>query len=577
VTAASSRLRKGAAGQSRTDAKPLTARVRRGALWSVASAAQLRATNIVTTAVVAHILDPRQFGIFAVALTAYSIVYSLGEFGVGGCLVRADLDIDALAPTLNTVAVSTSVVQAGAMVLFARPIATALGSSAAADPISAMALVVLIIGVFTVPSTRLIRDFRQDKVFLAEVTSVVGSVAVLLCLAKSGSGAMAFAWSRVVGQLISGCVMFISCPRNYRFGFTRSAMSVLLKTGLPFGFAGFVNYVLLNVDYALISRLLGATHLGIYVLAFNVATWPSSLLGFMISTISIPALSRVKHDPDRFKNAVTGALRAMSLLVFPMSAFIMALARPLVLTLYGAKWLASAEILTILAVYGAASILCTFFASVLASAGKNVLLLTIQLIWIVALVPAIAFGVRWDGITGAAYAHVAVIVPIVLPCYLVFLRKTIRVRYAELTKAVSGALPASLAAAVVARVAASMVIQPVLQLLVGLALGGLVYLVIVAPQVIVLIDQVQDTGSYGRRISRFYRNAARLLGLPSANGPKHARRGQSGGVQRDELGAPGARFSVDAPSVTDATRASQLAALAVLMDLAGPVPQGHRP
>lgn len=562
--------------QPRDDVRPLAASVRRGALWSVASAAQLRATNIVTTAVVAHILDPRQFGIFAVALTAYSIVYSLGEFGVGGCLVRADLDIDALAPTLNTIAVSTSVVQAGAMVLFARPIAAALGSSAAADPIKAMALVVLIIGIFTVPSTRLIRDFRQDKVFLAEVTSVVGSVAVLLYLAKSGSGAMAFAWSRVVGQLISGCVMFISCPRNYRFGFTRPAMSVLLKTGLPFGFAGFVNYVLLNVDYALISRLLGATQLGIYVLAFNVATWPSSLLGFMISTISIPALSRVKHDPERFKNAVTGALRAISLIVFPMSAFILALARPLVLTLYGAKWSASAEVLSILAIYGAVSILCTFFASVLASAGKNISLLTIQIIWIVALVPAIAVGVRLHEILGAAFAHVAIIGPVVLPCYLVLLRKTARVRYSELIKAVSGTLLASVLAAVAARAAASMVMQPIIELLVGMAVGGLVYLVIVAPQVIGLLDQVQDTGSYGRRVRRLHRNGARLLGLPCTNGPRHARKSHWSALQGDEVGTA-AGSGLDVTSVTEEARAAQLAALAVLMELAGAVPQGNRP
>ena len=34
------------------------------------------------------------------------------------------------------------------------------------------------------------------------------------------------------------------------------------------------------------------------VLAFNVASWPASLLGAVINNMSMPAFSRVKHDPN---------------------------------------------------------------------------------------------------------------------------------------------------------------------------------------------------------------------------------------------------------------------------------------
>lgn len=434
-----------------TGAKPLSASVRRGALWSVASAVQLRSASIITTAVVAHILDPQDFGIFAVAMTAYTIVFSLGEFGIASCLSRADLDIDSLAPTMNTVSITTSIVQGGALAIFAKQIATALGSSAAVAPIRALALVVIITGFVTVPSARLFRDFRQEKVFLAEAISVVAATLVLLLLAKSGSGAMAFAWSRVAGQLISGCVVFASAPNGYRLGFSRNALSVLFAVGIPLGFAGFVNYILLNVDYALIGHLLGAAALGVYVLAFNIASWPSSLLGFMISNVSMPAFSRVKEDPDQLTSAVASALRAISLVVMPMSALTMALARPLVLTVYGGQWVTSAEVLSILTLYGAISIICLLFANILAGLGKVKLLLLIQMLWITALIPAMVIGVHLDGIFGAAFAHIAIIGPVVLPIYLVALRRTTGVRFAALAKAILSVLLASSAAALAAR------------------------------------------------------------------------------------------------------------------------------
>ena len=198
---------------------------------------------------------------------------------------------------------------------------------------------------------------------------------------------------------------------------------MLVKFGFPLAGANIVNYVLLNGDYAVVGHLAGAVALGAYVLAFNVASWPSSLLGFMVNNVSMPAFSRVKDDADRLNNAIARALRAISLVVMPMSALTIALARPLVLTLYGPKWAASVQPLSILASYGAISIICVLFANILAGLGRAKFILIVQLVWLFALVPGMVLGVHRDGIVGAAIAHVIVIGPIVLPVYLFGLRK----------------------------------------------------------------------------------------------------------------------------------------------------------
>src|SRR5262249_16663938 len=87
------------------NSRSLSSSARRGALWVGASNVLLRLANVAITAVVAHILSPHDFGVFAVALTAFAIVSSLGELGVSACLMRADLDIDRLAPTVATVSI----------------------------------------------------------------------------------------------------------------------------------------------------------------------------------------------------------------------------------------------------------------------------------------------------------------------------------------------------------------------------------------------------------------------------------------------------------------------------------------
>jgi PST family polysaccharide transporter len=385
-----------------------------------------------------------------------------------------------------------------------------------------MALAVILAGVFAVPNAELARDFKQDKLFLANVISFVPSTAVLLLLAQFGSGAMAFAWSRVVGQFVAGCVFVIFARKIYRPGIARSALTLLFNFGLPLAIANFVNYILLNVDYALVGHLMGAAALGVYVLAFNVASWPASLCSGVLNSVSMPAFSRIKHDSELLRDAIARALRAVSLVVMPMSGVTIALAQPLVLVLYGAKWAESAKVLSVLSFYGAIFVICLLFANIISGLGRSKLILVIQLIWLAALVPAMVLGVRNDGVVGAAFAHIAVIFPIVLPSYLVALRKLSGIRMAVLAKAILPALLASSAAALVAKELSSLFVNPLAQLSVGLASGGLIYVLATAPQLVTLIGTRQASKLGATRIVNFYRTVGRLSGLPSGGQPKHA-------------------------------------------------------
>lgn len=558
--------------RSEKDSQALSSIVRRGAFWSIASTVLLRLAGVFATAVIAHILDRQDFGVFAIALAAYTIVTAVGELGLASCLIRADLDIDSLAPTMVTVSLTTNAIQAGAMVAFAKPIATALGSAAAAGPIRVLALVMFIVGAFAVPNCQLIRDFKQNKLFLAQVIGFVPATLLLILLAKSGGGAMAFAWSMLVGQVFSGCVVVASVPKIYLPGISRSALSILWKSGLPLGAANIINFILVNVDYALIGHLIGAVALGTYVLAFNIASWPASLLGNMVNHVSMPAFSRVKHDADLLGNTVASALRALSLVVMPISALSIALARPLILTMYGAKWIASAEVLSVLALYGAISIICVLFANVLAGLGLSKFLFVVQIIWLGALVPAMVLGVHGDDLVGAAFAHIAVLAPIVLPTYLLVLKRKTGVRLAGLAKAILPGLLAAVAAALAARGLASHFTNSLVQLTIGLATGGLIYAVAVAPQAIEMLNRGRPGNLYAKRVLYLYSAATRLIGLRVRTPPKHSGKGGGQrGRQRPLLaGEPRQATPCPAPVLTPPSvdvAESTAAALALLISL----------
>jgi lipopolysaccharide exporter len=575
--------------RSSEEDRSLTARVRSAAIWSVASSLGLRLANIALTAVIAHIIDPAAFGTFAVALTAYAIVSAIGELGVSACLIRADLDIDALAPTMATVSIATSLMLGAAMAAFARPISTVLGArnGGAAEPIRVMALAVIMVGLFAVPSSQLVRDFKQNKLFLSNVVSFFPSTAVLVLLAKHAAatpvpgigqqaalahqvilahgGAMAFAWSRVVGQGVAGAVVVASVNRQYLPGLARQALSLLGRFGLPLAAANFVGYVLLNVDYAFIGHLLaknvqGEALLGTYVLAFNVASWPSTLLNSMISNVSMPAFTRVTHDKELFRNAIAGSLGWLAWAVMPACAILMALASPIVLTLYGHQYAGAATPLSLLTLYCLVSVICLFFGNIVASVGKTRALLVIQLIWLAALVPAMFIGVTRDGIVGAAVAHIVVIGPIVLPSYLYVLKRSTGTSITSLGRAMLPTVLAAILAGLAANRATVLFHNSLAQLIVGGAAGGLTYLLLTAPLAIARLPAGRQGHRLVRAVLRCYQIPARLVGIRVYGAPRHSGRAgaQVAGPERQRL---------DAEREALALRKRQEAGLALLVSL----------
>jgi lipopolysaccharide exporter len=409
------------------------------------------------------------------------------------------------------------------MAFYAKQIATALGSVDGAGPIRVMAITVILVGVASVPTAQCTRDFKQDKLFLANVLSFVPSTIVLIVMAKSGSGAMAFAWSRVAGQLTS-CAVVLAATRLYPPGMSRYGLSVLFKFGVPWAAASFVGYILQNVDYVLIGHLMGAVRLGAYVLAFNAASWPSSLLMGIIFAVSMPAFSRLRHDPDRLFDAMTDSVRAVVLIAAPLCTLLMVLARPLVLTLYGARWIAAANALSILALYGLISIVCVLFSNMIAALGKSNFILIVQLIWLGLLVPAMVIGVNRSGIDGAAAAHIIVIVPFVLPCYLIALRRATGVHITRLAKAAVPPLAAASIAAFIAWRVASMLHGSLIQLVIGVLAGGLSYVLVTAPQLVQVVGRDRARDPRIRRLLRPYYLVGQIIGIPIGPPPRHARR-----------------------------------------------------
>jgi lipopolysaccharide exporter len=459
----------------------LGSQVRSGALWAGASSILLKVANIAVMAVVVRIVAPAEFGIYSLALVVYGVVVGLAELGVASAVARADLDDRLLAPTVATVAIVSALIMGASMYFLAEPLAVMLGSAAAANPIRVLSICVALIGPFAVPGAQMQREFRQAALFKANAVSFVVSNALLIVLALNIDGAMAFAWSRVVGHVVVGLAMMFSVSKKYWPGWRGEYVGPLLRYGLPLAVANLLSQLALNIDYAIVGRVLSATDVGVYALAFNVSLWSTALLGGIFSVV-VPAFSRVRGEGGDQVGAFTRAARLVAMVSFPVAAVTIALADPLITTLYGVTWSRAAPVLRVLAVYGMLFVLGLLMASIIAATGRSGSLLAVQVALCVALIPALWFGaVRW-GLVGVAVGHVAVICLISVPAYLIVIRSAVGLRFRSLAAALVWPTLASAMIGAVSWFSASLSSSSLWRLLIGGVAAGIAFLVLLGAE-----------------------------------------------------------------------------------------------
>jgi PST family polysaccharide transporter len=429
--------------------EPLGKVVRRGLGWSFISSIATRAGTVLSGIVLARLLSPGDYGQFTVALVVLLILANINDLGIEPTLVRWSGRIEEIAPTATTIILGVSCVLAGGAFLGAPAIATALNAPDAAGIVRLMSFSVLVNGLFAVPSAMLTRSFMQGKRATADLTGMVVTLGLTVVLALFGLGAWSLALGRFFGNVVNGVLLWAFAPRRFRPGWSRPAARHVLSGGLPIAGTLLLAVGLMNVDYIVVGRLRGPAALGLYLLAFNLSSWPVSIVSVAVARVSVPAFARLQEDPSALRSAFS---RSLTLIMAPttLAATLLAVyALPATRVVYGSRWAAAATVLSFLAVLGGLRVVMQLAADLLTAVGKARLTLYIQGAWMVALLPAMVIGVSHGDIRGAGVAHLAVAMCIAVPLYLAALG-TLRISPFDVMRSVSRPLVAGGAAAAVA-------------------------------------------------------------------------------------------------------------------------------
>jgi O-antigen/teichoic acid export membrane protein len=454
----------------------------RGLTWSLFGTFGTKLGSFALGLVLARLLTPADFGVFAVALAVTAFAMHVNDAGIIAACVQWRGKLEEMAPTGAVIAVLSSVFVYLVLWFGAPAFATLSGAPEATPVVRLLTFVIVVDGITAVRSAALMRRFQQDLLTKANLIGMMANAAVALPLAFAGAGAYSFASGQVAGSIVTGVLIFKMANLPIRLGFDRQIMEKLLKFGLPLAASLGIESVLLNADFVIVGNVLGVVALGYYLLAFNVSNWVPGLIGTAVRYVSIPGFSRLaEQDAEALTLGVRRSVPVLMSAVLPVAVVMATLAPQVVDFFYGDKWGPSAVVLRYLSVLMVVRMLTSLAFDILTSLGATRITVWLNAGWAIALVPALWIGTHLDGIRGAAIAHAVVAVVIALPLALLALRLAGISLLPTLPALVRPAVGAALAAAVILLMEAVVKGHPFVLLALAGGAGLIAYVLVVIP------------------------------------------------------------------------------------------------
>jgi O-antigen/teichoic acid export membrane protein len=449
-----------------------------GVRWLSLSRFCAEAVQFAAVVVLARLVSPAEFGRLTISIFLLSLAISLTGEGFGNPIVqRKDLRQPHL-QVATLLSVGASLFLGVAVFLLAPVVVDPLFGERAATLAQTMSPIFPVLGARVVPYAVLQRRLQFKRLSIIELTAVPVTAAVSITLAANGLGAQAIILGMLAGNTASLIATF-NQVRPVMPRWRREEARELLAFGGPAALSGMLWSTYRNVDYVILAARLSAGQVGFYYRAYQLGVDYQSKLGNIVMAISFPVFSRA-DDLQVARALRTKAVRAYTVVLFPILAVFVVVAPVLVPWAFGARWASSAQPAQLLVVAGAMMAVGSTIPPLVLASGRSRLLLG----WNIATVSVFATAVFFAapaGLTAVAGAVVGVTFISLLGGYWLMLGRLLHLGgpsdlVRELLPALSGCAVLVAAALPLKELLERAATPDVVLLLCTSAVGGLAYI-----------------------------------------------------------------------------------------------------
>jgi O-antigen/teichoic acid export membrane protein len=218
-------------------------------------------------------------------------------------------------------------------------------------------------------------------------------------------------WALVIGQL-TGTVISVWLSysvSDYRPRFSLKAKVDLFHKSKWLMVNNLFQFLNNRAGQFILGRYAGAPALGVYSIASEISTLPTTELVAPINRAAFPGYAKAAGNIDSLRASFLNVVASIALFALPAGVGILAVADLLVPAALGWKWQAAVPIIQILAIYGVIEAVQNNIGYVYLALGRTTLITFTAGLQFTLLVCLLTPGILWHGVLGAAGAFLATI------------------------------------------------------------------------------------------------------------------------------------------------------------------------
>lgn len=332
----------------------------RGVAWTFLQKWAARLATVATFVVLARILDPRDFGVVALAAVFVGVVSSLADAGFASYLVQARTLDQRTSSTAFWSVMALSLTLASALWLSAPFWAFVLDTRELDLVLRWLSLAVIFTGLSSVQVALLKRRLAFKTLAIRSLVSIIVSCVAAVTMALLGAGVWSLVAQSLVQSFTSAIFVWSSAKWSPSLSFHPGTAHQISK----FGSKVAVSQIVLNLksqgDDLVIGVVLGPVALGYWTIASRLLRLLIDSGIAVISVVATPVFARLKDDRPRLRTAYVQAVSTSLAIMAPALLTVSLLSSTIVPLLFGAGWTQSGDLATIITLSGLATTLVYF-------------------------------------------------------------------------------------------------------------------------------------------------------------------------------------------------------------------------
>lgn len=340
-------------------------------LWVFVEKFGVLAFRVASLLLLARILTPSDFGVFAMAVIFVSVATTLVDSGMCGSLIRKrnPSDIDYSTVFFFNLAFACLLFL---LIYISSPYISGYYDNQSVQPLLRVLGVVIVIralGLVRIAQMTKELRFREQSIIL--VASSAASLGVAYYMARSGYGYWALVGQQISDASISLALLWMVSGKIFRAGFSMVVLAEHFRFGFKLMLASMMDSLHVNAIVAFIGRTQGAMVTGYYAQAAKINEIFLNLVATTIDKGAFPLLVKARDDSRGYLAYCYRLIFVACFLSFFFVVLLSACAEQLVDIVLGGRWNESAWILEILSVSGFGFIVEAITRSFLKSQGRS--------------------------------------------------------------------------------------------------------------------------------------------------------------------------------------------------------------